>query len=258
MKNVYANFEDIKEIRPEFDKLHVQVQKLDEYNPKLQDMLGKEKEKLHEKSSFLFIDLGNVFNSLEKAALELKHIMLDADAVLYKEDRQLTKFAKQIKNLQDTSLRQELLVKVNGVKEEMMSLIRRLFESAKASEHDLFLEGKKTIQRTPLSKDIQRLSVHIDEVGRVLTNLDIDDIDQITENAEKQLDYLNKVELDVILSIKNLEKHLIDIKNKIYLLDGDLKDKVRQRIINAERTFDKAKETITRSAEKLLLQIKII
>ena len=259
MKGVYSAFEEIKQIKPEFNKLHIQVAKLKEYNPKLQDMFHEQKEKLSEKTSHIFLDLGRIFTETEKSTTELKNIMLDADSILYKENQQLDKFTEKIKQLKDSTLSHELLIKINTAKEDMVSVARKLFESAKAEEKDILIETTKTTkQRIPLSEQIRSLSIQIEEVGKVLEHLNIDDIDDILKSAEKQIDYVEKIELDIILIIKKLEKYLIEIKNKLYLLDDKVASKVRIRLISCEKKFDKTKEGITKSAENLLKEITLI
>ena len=97
----------------------------------------------------------------------------------------------------------------------------------------------------------------MEEIGKLLEHLNIDDIDDIVKNSEKQLDNLEKIETNSISTIKKLEQYLIEIKNKLYLLEGDVEDKVRKKIIETEKRFDKIKSKITKSAESLLKDIKI-
>lgn len=258
MPKIMEVFEEVKKLKPEFDKLHVQVAKLKEYHPELQNQLHEETEELSEKTSSIFLDIGRVFNGMEKAIMTIKDIVFDADAIIYKESKQLDKFASKIGSIKDSELARHVMIKINETKEELMSVARKLFEAAKAEEKSMFPESGEQKQRTPISQQIRSLGIKVEEIGRILDHLDIDDIDDIVKNSEDQLDNLKKIEMNAVLAIKKLEGYMIDIKNKLYLLEDDVADKTRQRTIATERKFDKVKADITKNAENLLKDIEIV
>ena len=62
----------------------------------------------------------------------------------------------------------------------------------------------------------------------------------------------------MILIIKKLENYLIDLKNSFYLLEDEIDKKIREKLIKAERRFDKTKGAITKNAESLFEDINIV
>lgn len=257
MPRVLATFDEIKEILPEFKKLHVKVAELEEYDPELQDLLHEKNERVAEKTSSIFLDLGRIFTDMEKSIAAIKDIIMDADAIIFKENKQLDKFKDQIKNIKLESS-QKVLEKITETKEDLMAVARRLFETAKAEQKDIFPQKKEKVPRTPLSEQIKSSGIKIEEIGKILDHLNIDDIDEIVKNSEEQLENLERIEVNASLAIRNLEGHLIEIKNKLYLLEGEPETKIRKRIIQTEKIFDKAKADITKNAEKLLKSINIV
>ena len=255
MPKILELFEEVKQIKPEFDKLHGKVSELEEYNPHLQNTFHSKAEKMSEKTSAIFLDLGRVFEEIENSANSLKHIILDADSIIYKENKLLDKYIQKIDQMPKSELQQKILGLINQTKQDFMSVSRRLYEAAKAEQSDIIEAPKKS--RKMISDELRTLGSKIDEVGRILEHLDIDDIDEIVKNSHKQLDNLETIELEAIVVMRKLEDHILKIKNRLYLLSQDVADKVRQKTINTERKFDKIKDTITESAEKLLKGINI-
>ena len=117
---------------------------------------------------------------------------------------------------------------------------------------------EKIENRKDYSEEIKNLSIKIEDLVYMIENLKIDDIDDLVKKTEKQIDYLKGIELYAAIMIKKLESHIIEIKNRLYLLDEEIASKVRERMIASERKFDKAKEDITKSAEKLIKDIKTV
>jgi len=204
--------------------------------------------------------LKSILNEVDKSFIDLKRITFDADTLIYREDKILNKFAKKIEGLNgDEKLAHTLINKINEVKENMKTVTRKLFVVARAEEKDMF---SKSIDASindggPISKQMKKLGVEIDEVGKILEHLKIDDIDDIVKNSEDELIKLKKIELEAVAIIKKLEGYLTDIKNRFYLLQDEIQEKLKDNLDSSEKKFDKIKQDITKNAEKLFKDINI-
>ena len=84
---IKKHFEDLKEHKPELDKLKVQVAKLKEYHPQLQNSFHEKKEKVLEINQQLYLKINSFLDMIDSSVNILKNIMLDADALMYKENK---------------------------------------------------------------------------------------------------------------------------------------------------------------------------
>jgi hypothetical protein len=193
--------------------------------------------------------------SLE-AVNKLKALDIDADTLIYREEQLLNRFIRKILKLEDKKLARETLNKINLVKEDMKTIARRLYVSAHAQEKRIFKEYKKPT--APLSEKIKKLGIDVESIENTLSRLKIDDMDQITSKAEKELDDLKKIELDIQLIMPKIEKNLVFIKNHAYLIEDDIAEKIKARTAQAEGQISSAKQEITDQAELLLQDIEII
>lgn len=255
LSSIKEAFEKLKKINPELSKLHLKVAKLKEYHPTLPEMYHDKKE---ESSSLIFSLKQNSEGALaeiDQAAKMVKKIIGNADALLYKESKLLDQFAKKITALKEgEKLSYHLLSRINQVKEEMKTVARRLFEEFKAEERSAFLELQK---KKNISEEMGALGIEIQEVGKVLEALKIDDIDDIVKNSEKQLFNLRKVELESALVISKLERYITTLKSEMYLLPQKEKKEVDEKIESLEKKFNTIKKNITTQAEMLFQDIKI-
>lgn len=252
-----STFDEIKEILPELKKMHVKVAELEEYKPEFQNTLYEQKERYSEKESTIFLDLGRAFREMEESITALRHIVMDADTIIYKESRMLDKFISDIEHLKDMKVSRQVMKKIITLKEDLLSVALRLMRTAKAEERDIFPKDGKKPERKPLSERISSAGIEVAEIGRLLDHLDIDDIDEIVKDSEKQLEDLEKIETSASMAIRDLENHLAGIKNKLYLLQGDSEPKIRSRLISVEKRFDKLKSEITKNAESLVKDLKV-
>ena len=261
MPKIKDQFEGLKKVKPDMNKSKVQVTNLKEYDPKLQDMYHEIREKVFEINHFIVLDTISLLEETDKAIADLKRITFDADTLFFKENKILNDFAAKIKGVKDSDkITPELINRINQVKEEMKTVARKLYESARAEKKDIFSKHaeKITESRIPISEQIKKLGLEVDEIGRVLEHLDIDDIDDIAKESEEELTKVKKIELEVVIVIKKLENHLIELKNRFYLLEEEIDKKLRDRLIVSERKFDKMKSNIADNAEKLFKEINIV
>lgn len=263
MPKLKGSFEELKKISPEFTKLKVQIAQLKEYKPRLQDMYEEQKGKVADINHAITLNITELLNEFDKAITDLKRITFDSDALIWKENKLLSRFAKKIKELKgDEKLVYELIRRINEVKEDMKTICRKLFESSRAEERGvLSRSAEKTVEtrpRIPISEQIKKLGIEIDSVGRVLEHLNIDDIDGIVKNSEEELFKLKKIELEVIIIIASLGKYSTELKTKLYLLEEEAAGKIKKRLMDSENRFNKAKEAITKNAESLFKEIDII
>lgn len=260
-KGMNKKFEELKKIKPDLMKLKVQAAKVNEYKPELHDMLHEKRENVLDINHSIAADVNSFLGAVDRAFADLKKITLDADSLLYKENNILNSFAKKIKESKgDEKLVYGLVNKINEVKENMKTLARKLFVLARAEEKDIFVktEEKAAKNKIPLSEQISQLGVEIDEVGRVLEHLGIDDIDMLVQKSEDELSKLKKVELDAAVMSEQLEGYLIELKNRFYLLEDEIAKRLREKMISSEKSFDAIKNNITKNAEKLLEEIDIV
>jgi len=256
MPKIEKGLSEIKDISPEFSKLKVQVANLKEYRPKLHDMYEEAREAVLDLNNSIKNNLDNSLDQIDKGLDCIKSIMFSADCLILKEEKLLNGFAKKINAVEgDDDLKKLMINKINLIKEDIKSITRRLFEKARAEQDDIFDKQKKT--KLPLSEEIKRLSVEIDSVGRVLERLNIDDIDEITKDCEKEIDDIEKIEEDVMDMVNKIESYLKKIQGKLHLLEDDISDKLRQRVDDSYKKLEDIKADITNNAKKIFESVVI-
>ena len=248
------DFASLKKLKPELGKLGVRVAKIEEYKPKLQDKLHGKKVKYEHLNHSVMRDTDKLLNLFDQAVQDVKNIVFDANTLFVNENKVLDGFAHKIKSIKgDSKLANELLGRINEVKEEMKSVARRLFESSRAEEHDIF----DTKPKKPIAEQLKKLGVMIDEVGKVLVKLNIDNIDDIVKKSEQELTIIKKVGLEAIIALSQLERLLDFLKAKYSFLEESTFKKADERLSASERRFLKIKKQITEKAKKLFENIKI-
>lgn len=249
-----ADFVELKKLKPELGKLGVRVAKIEEYKPKLQDKLHDKRVRYEHLNHSVLREVGRLFDLFDRAVLLVKVIVFDADSLLVREDKALDGFAGKIKSLKgDSSLANELISRINEVKEDMKTVARRLFESSRASEHDLF----ETRPRVSVADQIKRLGVMIDEVGKVLVKLDIDDIEDVVQKSEQELAAVKKVCLEAVIALSQLERLLDFFNARFSFLEEQTFHKAQERLSSSDKLFSDVKKRITDRAERLFESIKI-
>lgn len=250
------SFEEIRNVKPKVDALQSKIDSFEEYNPDISN-------RYHGMKEALDTDISKVENYFKDMTVEgrivihnLKKIIFGLNTSLYRESVQLDKFEKQIKKSgADEKLVVELISKINIVKEDMMAAARKMHEVASAEEHDLTSDTSVSFKIKPISKEIGKLGVEIGEVAKILEALSIDDIDEIVQNAEKELEKIKKVQIDCIMLMINLEDCIIPMKENVEILPD--KEDMKHRLDFFEAQIEDAKREITKQSEMLLKDIKI-
>jgi hypothetical protein len=250
-------FKPLKKEIPESEKLHVQQVKLKEKKPGLKDLY--EKEKILRMNQHITEKIDRMLKELSLAIRNIKAITLDADALIYKEEKYLNSVAYKIEKAKaDNVIEHELINRINEVKQDMKTVTRRLYEVSRAQEKNLLTPVMDKPARIALSEQIRELSVDIAKVQHVLSTLKVSDIDSITKNAEKELNDLRKIELDVEILVPRIDRYLNLIRNKLHFLEDDFEAKVKKDLIRVIKQFNSTKEQITEQAELLFQEIKIL
>lgn len=250
-------FAPLKKEIPESEKLHVQEVKLKEKKPGLKDLYKKER--ILKMNRGISEKIAEILRETNLSIKNLKTITFDADALIYKEEKLLNSTADKIERAKtDRRLEHELINRINEVKEEMKTVTRRLYEVSRAQEKSILTPVMEKPSRMALSDQIRELSIDVDRVQRILNTLKIANIGEITRNAEKELDDLRKIELDIEILLPRIDKYLNFIKNKLYLLEDEFADKIKKDLISVIKQFNKTKKQITEQAELLFQEITIL
>ncbi|MBD3249065.1 hypothetical protein GF336_03395 [Candidatus Woesearchaeota archaeon] len=250
-------YKQIKNIYPRLSKLNVQKVKLSEtpsrlrQDEKIEDYLNTSSEFM-EKAGYLLDEVENIISLLKK-------IINNTNTLIYREDKELNRLASRLKKLDDPELSQEILNKINSVKEEIKTTVRRLLESARAQEHELFV---RTFDKKPLSSSIsdriKDLGMEASRIDDAIEKLDISHIDKITEKSEKQLLDLKRIEFLARIVVPKLDNIIIDIKNRIHVLPDDKAKKAKSLLEKTELNLEKAKKQMTSQIQHLFERIKIL
>ncbi len=250
-------FEQLKKEIPESEKLHVKEAKLKEKKPGLKDLYKKEN--LLGMNKAISEKIAKILKEISLAIKNIKTITFDADALIYKEEKALNAVAEKIERAKaDTRLEHELINRINEVKQDMKTVTRRLYEVSRAQEKSILTPVMEKPPKIALSDQIKELAIEVDRIQDLLTKLKITDIDSITKNAEKELNDLRKIELDIEILVPRIDRYLNLIKNKLYLLEDDFEKKLKKELRALIKQFTQTKEQITDQAELLFQEITIL
>ena len=248
--NLNPLFGKLKKAKAELTKFEAQEVKLKEKEPRLKDVYAEKEADLKDISSSIIYDIVNILKEIDSIAIDMKKIIFDADTILYRESRTIDKLHKKIKGM---NLAKEINNKLILVKEDMKTAARRLYESVEAQKalKKPFKKRKKIL----ISKKIKKLSTEAGELEGLLEKLKLTNIDEITKDAEKELDDLEKIEFAVVSLAPELKSHIIHIKSKLYLLDAG---RIEEKLNSTERKLNKILSKISSQAEKLFEEIVIV
>ncbi|MBW2966557.1 hypothetical protein KY342_05625 [Candidatus Woesearchaeota archaeon] len=253
---IKSEFEQLKKANIELTKLAVYATKLKE-KPKIKDFYKQNEEAVSKINKSISSKITHLFNKIDFATKILEKIIFNADAVIYKESKGLNNLIKQIQSLEDKKLSQMLLNKINLVKEDIKTAARRLYEASRAEEEVLEKYPEKS-KKTIISEEIKKFGIETAKIESVLKKLTLNNIDQITENAEKLLNDLKKIELDVIIAINKLEEHFDKINPLLYLLEEDIAYSIKKKSNSSKELLTNTKKRITEHAKNLLKDIEIV
>ncbi len=250
-------YKRIKDIYPDLSRLNLQKVKLSETPSRLKEV-DKRKDYIDINSEFLE-KTENLCRQIVAAAYALKKIISNTNTLIYREDKELNRLASGLKKLDDPELSQEILNKINSVKEAMKTTSRRLLESARAQEHELFIRSFEKKPASPsVSEKIKELGMDAGRIDDAIEKLNINSIDEITEKSEKQLLEFKKIELLAKTVIPRLDSTLIDIKNKLYMLSDDTSKKIVSLLDKTGSRLEKSKKQITSQTQDLFERIRIL
>jgi hypothetical protein len=243
--------EELKKLKPELNDAQEKAAQLKEYHPELQLKVLDLKEKVSDKNQMLIDSLKTILNETEKATGCLKRIFDDADSVIYHENKELDRKFLKISSI-DPELRHAIAVKINESKEEFMGIATKMFELAKAEEKGIFRGYEK--RGKPVSEDIENMGIKMDEVGRVLQKLSIDDIDDITGSCEAQINLVKRTGFESVALMNQIESMFTEARIMANLTDQRLAHNSEY----VERNFKEAKHEMTLNAEHILADIKLL
>jgi len=250
-------FELLKKANIYLTKLAVQSAELKEKKPELKN-LYKEKEKVVMKINQTIERIVNrMFDNIKDVIKDLKKITFDADAILYKESRTLDKFISKISKLEDKELAGKLLNRINLVKQDIKTAARRLYEASRA-ELKSILEKYPIEEKQPISEEIKKAGIETESLQDALSHLKVNDIDEITQKAEKELQDIKKIEIDVLSVFPVIERYILKIKNLLYLLDEEVAERIKISIAKIDEFINNSKKAISDQAEEILEKIQIV
>jgi hypothetical protein len=248
------SFEKLKKANVEPTKLAVQQAKLKEAHPALINLHAKQEALVKDISSSIMYDAVHLLKEIEDIYFTLKRIILDADVILYRESKTLDKFHREIIKLENKEMALKLINQINSLKEEMKTVARRLYESAKSPA---LLKKPFKKKKVAVSKQLILLSAETSEIDALLKRLNVTKIDEITKDAEKELIDLAKIELAVFSLFPELSSHLSHLRSRLYLLDKPVSGRLGEKISNSESILNRVLKKISFNAEKLFEEIII-
>jgi hypothetical protein len=254
-QDLNLHFEELKKANIELTKLSAQKVELKEAHPTIKDMDAGKKAAIKEISAIARHDAAHILNEIDAIISDLKRIILDADTILYRESKALDKFHAEITKLADKNLAAKLASQVSILKEELKTAARRLYELVKDPELTKKPFSKERMQ--PVSKNVIQLSKEVAELENLLEKLNITNLDEITKDAEKELNDLKKIEISIVSLVPELESHLTHIRSKLYLLEKSAAGRLEERLSASEKKLKKALDKIAFLAEKLFEEIVI-
>ena len=252
-------FEELRILKPDFSKLKIKVNGMEEYAPHIQTEYQEKREAVLSTNDAALNDLKDILFLSDKALCYLLGITTSANALLYRENKELSKTAKRIKRIKgESKLSFTLMSRINEVKEDMKSITRVIFESARLEEKDLLSADIEKKSKKRLSSMIKEQGIAVDEIGKALEHMKIDDVDEIAKDSEKKLKNLKKIQIESMLIIEKLESRIFNIKSWFGLFEEEVKKQAIRKFNKSENNFIKTKKKITEQAKKLFEDIHII
>lgn len=247
---------ELKEIKPEIDELQEKASKLDEYEPTLPTKLGQKKEKASELTASCRNEMQDFLKHIHKATSSTKKIMHFSNSLLYKESKKLDSFAKKINSSDtDSKLREELLSRINHVKEDMKTTARKIYEAATAEDDSVLEDNSENSIKKPVSDCISALGVAISDIGKILETLDIDDIDHIVSKSEEEMESIKKIALDCIIVLSKIDRYHSELEEGSKSIHEN--EEIKKDLGEFDKYLSKVKNNIKLQAGMLLEDIKI-
>ena len=250
------SFASLKKARTELTKLSSQKARLKEEHPRLKNMYAKKQQAVKDISASIMYNIVNILKEIDSIVFDMKSVIFDADTILYRESKTLDKFHKEVGKIKDKKLSAEIAGQLNVLKEEMKTAARRLYESVEAA--GILKKPFSRKKKLALSQGISQLSTEAVQLEKVLEKLKITNIEEITKNAEKELNDIRRIEIAIVSLVPELKRHLSRIRNDLYLLESSAAERIKEKLSSSERKLDKTLAKISSQAEQLFEEIVII
>ncbi len=248
------SFIRLKSANIELTKFYAQREKPKKQTKELRLAYSKKQGVVRDISSTIMFDIVNILKEIDSIIKDVKKIIFDADTILYRESKALDRFHKQASQIQDQKQAAKLMNQINLLKEEMKTTARRLYESVEAST----ATAKPAKKPISIASTVSKLSLEAAESEKILRKLKVTNIEEITKNAEQELNDLRKIEIALISLVPKLKMQFAFIRSKVHLLDSSAAGRVEERLKSTEDSMNRALNKISSQAEKLFEEIVIV
>lgn len=255
-ENLDTSFKKLKKANIELTKLSVQEAPLKrELHPRLRDLHADKKSDVNNTSAIIMYDIFHILKEIDTITSDIKNIMADAFALMYRENRAISRMHVKIISLEERNkFSSEVANQLNILEEDIKTSARRLYEAIKSP--DLLKEPFK--KPFSISEKISELSDEAAGLEKVLERLNLSNVNEIVRDAEKELGDIKKIELAVVSVTPELKSHIAHIKGNIYLLGSSAAGRVNDRLAKTESNIDNSFSKMSSDAKKLFEEIVII
>ncbi len=250
-------FATLKEGKKQLTKLEVKQVKLKETSPKMVNLHKKNEEMVVKLNLSVEKHVKKFLSVLDKIILKLWGITFDADTLLYREDKSLTKLANEVNKITDKRLKHKLLVFINHVKANMKSITLKLLEASKLEEEEVMVyPGKRKL--TSLPERVKDIGAELRRLEEIPGKLSKAYVSELLKAATAQINRLKKIELDVLVIMPAIDRHFAKLRDKMYILEDSIAKKTTARIDFYEKKFEYVKNKIAKQAENLFETIELV
>lgn len=252
-------FKQLRKAKPEITKLLVQAAALKEEKPELQDLYQPKQDDINQINVRIYSNASRLLSEIDGAMQTLLGISLDSIALIKREDKRLAKLIKKIMALkEEPQLKHELILRLNTVKENIKSTVLKLLEAARFQEKKVLSIPSPRRIKLPIAERIGKLGIDISALENALAKLGIKDIDELVQDAEKEIGELKEIELDSLLLMPSLEGHLIKLRKSVYILEESTSRLLGAKLDAVEKNFNRIAGAISSKAQNLFEGISIV
>ena len=235
-------------------KLDVQFAKPKKETKELKNLYKTKIKQISSLNNSLLKNYIKMINLIKDTAHRLDKATYDADSLIFREDHRISIL---VKRLIEKKQSHKMIFKLNMLKGLIKTTALRLFEASKFQQKSV-LKYPSEVKEVGFASKIKELSAKIWNLEKTLEKEGAENIDNLIKESKEELDYLKKLELDILMIMPLLEKYLIDFENDAYLLEENYSKNLADAVSSAKNVLKKIKEKISERAQKLFEEIELI
>ena len=246
---------ELKKLKISTGKLEVQPVKPKKETKELKNLYKSELEEITNLNKEILKKYLEIICSITEIAFRLNKITFDADSLIYREDHRLSLLIKKLIGKKQSH---KIIFKLNILKGLIKTAALRIFQASKFQQKSVLKYPLSITKAVGFGSKIKQLSSKIWNLEKTIEKEGMKNIDNLIKESREELNYLKKLELDILMIMPVIEKKLIDIENDAYLFHEDYAKKLKDSVNSAKEKIQKIKNNISERAQDIFEEIELI